>query len=194
MVSASVMAYNTRFGLESELKPIIGVNANDNYYVCANEELGKFSALARYDSEKEVETIKQIREVLRNEVNSISEFSALYAESDVAEWGNNRRRNNLRISGPENGRRSERNGRLYDRESNDNKFRDSGEDNRESEKIKSSLPLTDLNNLNASNIEKVTELSRVAAQMMAHINYIGSSQRKRTLSCFQSLPSCFLVT
>lgn len=48
--------------------------------------------------------------------------------------------------------------------------------------IKVFLFLTELNNLNASNIDKVTELERGAAQMMAHINYIGSSQTKRTLS------------
>ncbi len=48
--------------------------------------------------------------------------------------------------------------------------------------IRYSLPLSNLNDLHASNIEKVTELSRVAAQLTAHINYIGSSQTKRTLS------------
>ena len=45
-----------------------------------------------------------------------------------------------------------------------------------------SLPLSNLNDLHRSNIEKVTELSKVAAQLTAHINYIGSSQTKRTLS------------
>ncbi len=48
--------------------------------------------------------------------------------------------------------------------------------------LKLSFPLTDLYDLNASNIEKVTELGRVAAQLTAHINYIGSSQTKRVLS------------
>lgn len=47
---------------------------------------------------------------------------------------------------------------------------------------KNSLPINDFESLHRSNIEKVTELSRVAAQMTAHINYIGSSQTKRVLS------------
>lgn len=41
--------------------------------------------LAKYDSETEVEIIKKIREVLRNETFEISEFTTLYAESDVSE-------------------------------------------------------------------------------------------------------------
>ena len=48
--------------------------------------------------------------------------------------------------------------------------------------IRYSLPLSNLNDIHASNIEKVTELGRVEAQLTAHINYIGSSQTKRTLS------------
>ena len=48
--------------------------------------------------------------------------------------------------------------------------------------IRYPLPLSNLNDLHQSNIEKVTELSRVAAHLTAHINYIGSSQTKRVLS------------
>lgn len=49
------------------------------------------------------------------------------------------------------------------------------------QRFRYSLPLSNLNDLHQSNIEKVTELGRVAAQLTAHINYIGSSQTKRTL-------------
>lgn len=38
---------------------------------------------------------------------------------------------------------------------------------------KNSLPINDFENLHRSNIEKVTELSRVAAQMTAHINSVA---------------------
>jgi len=131
MVRAAVMAYNTRQGKENELKPIIGVSAYDNYYyVCANEGLGEFYVLARYDVESELETIKEIRKVLDNEVDSISEFSALYAKSDVEKWGNNRRRNNLRVFSFENGRASETNGRLYAEETEHNEFGNLGKNNK----------------------------------------------------------------
>ena len=103
------------------------------------------------------------------------------------EMGDGKRKRKNRKSIIENYFKSQNRGRNA---GNGNKELRSGSDE---EKVKNSLPLSNLNDLHQSNIEKVTELSRVAAQMMAHINYIGSSQTKRTLSCFQSLPSCFLL-
>ncbi len=50
---------------------------------------------------------------------------------------------------------------------------------------KNSLPLNDLNDLHQSNIEKVTELSKVTAQMQAHILRIGSDLTKRELSALK---------
>lgn len=176
MVSTAVMSYNTRLGKQEELKSIIGVNAYDNYYICVNDELGKFKVIAKYDSEKEVEIIKFIREVLKNEINSISEFASLYAESDVKKWGDNRRRNNLRISDTEDRREGEGNGRLYVQESEHNEFGNFGEGTGDTREIKPSLDWIDFAEEKAkerSLASKVTELEGIVEELRSKIQHPG---------------------
>lgn len=63
------------------------------------------------------------------------------------------------------------------RSTSDDSIPDSTENVNDSSKY--SLPLSNHNDLHRSNIEKVTELSRVAAQLTAHINTISARRRQK---------------
>ncbi|MBR3815136.1 MAG: hypothetical protein IKJ27_00245 [Clostridia bacterium] len=95
------------------------------------------------------------------------------------EMGDGKRKRKNRKSIIENYFKSQNRGRNA---GNGNKELRSGSDEK---RVKFSLPLSNLNDLHRSTIDKVTELGKVTAQMQAHILRIGSNLTKRELSALK---------
>lgn len=177
MLSSAVMAYNTRFGKKDELKPIIGVNSNDYFYVCENHDSGDFSILARLNPESQMETIKQIREVIKDETFSISEFTSLYAQNDVSKWRDRRRRNNMHLFDAENRRTGQGSGGLYVDQPEHNELSSAGKSDGDTSdeyrhSLKRSLGISESED-RQSLLKKITELEKIRDDLMLQLRHPG---------------------